>query len=48
MLRIDGQVVHLDYFKKLDRYVEVDIDLVISKLTDHQPPSTTFKASMRP
>lgn len=33
MLRIDGQVVHLDDFKKLDRYVEHDIDLVISKLS---------------
>ena len=41
MLRIDGQVVHLDDFKKLDRYVEHDIDLVMSKLTAHQPPSTT-------
>ena len=44
MLRIDGQVVHLDDFKKLDRYVEHDIDLVISKLTVHQPPSTTSQS----
>ncbi|MCH2074253.1 MAG: excinuclease ABC subunit UvrA, partial [Puniceicoccaceae bacterium] len=44
MLRIDGQVVLLDDFKKLDRYVEHDIDLVISKLTAHQPPSTTSQS----
>ena len=40
MLRIDGKVVHLDDFKKLDRYVEHDIDLVISKLTNHLSPFT--------
>lgn len=44
MLRIDGKVVHLDDFKKLDRYVEHDIDLVISKLTTHQPPTTTSQS----
>jgi excinuclease ABC subunit A len=31
-LRIDGKVVHLDDFKKLDRYVEHDIDLVVTEL----------------
>ncbi|MGC6424459.1 MAG: excinuclease ABC subunit UvrA [Lentimonas sp.] len=41
-LRIDGQLVHLDDFKKLDRYVEHDIDLVVSKLsTTHSQISTS-------
>ena len=32
-LRIDGSLVHLDDFQKLDRYVEHDIDLVVAHLT---------------
>ncbi|MDP4610868.1 MAG: excinuclease ABC subunit UvrA [Opitutales bacterium] len=37
MLRIDGTIVHLDNFKKLDRYKEHDIDLVITPLSiNHQ------------
>lgn len=44
MLRIDGQVVHLDDFKKLDRYVEHDIDLVISKLSTISSQVFTFQS----
>jgi excinuclease ABC subunit A len=49
MLRIDGKVVHLDDFKKLDRYVEHDIDLVIRQ-THHSPTDQAplLKASMKP
>ena len=32
MLRIDGELVHLTDFKKLDRYVEHDIDLIVCDL----------------
>jgi excinuclease ABC subunit A len=33
-LRIDGKIVNLDDFKKLDRYVEHDIDLVVTTLKE--------------
>ena len=33
MLRIDGEMVPIDQFQKLDRYREHDIDLVISELS---------------
>jgi len=49
-LRIDGRLVPLDQFKKLDRYVEHDIELVISKLsTSHSPLSTaqSLKETLR-
>ncbi len=36
MLRIDGQLVPLDQFKKLDRYVEHDIELVVEEITGGQ------------
>jgi excinuclease ABC subunit A len=38
LLCVDGALVHLDQFKKLDRYVEHDIDLIISDLRSQ--PST--------
>lgn len=38
-LRIDGKVVRLEDFKKLDRYVEHDIDLVIATLTPQETHS---------
>jgi excinuclease ABC subunit A len=43
-LRIDGKVVHLEHFKKLDRYVEHDIDLVITTLT---PQPTHSKQALK-
>ena len=36
ILRIDSRLVHLDDFKKLDRYVEHDIDLVVAELNGGQ------------
>ncbi|KRP37986.1 MAG: excinuclease ABC subunit A [Opitutaceae bacterium BACL24 MAG-120322-bin51] len=42
-LRIDGQLVPIKDFKKLDRYSEHDIELVIADLTQHQ---TTLKQQL--
>ncbi|HBR94041.1 MAG TPA: excinuclease ABC subunit A, partial [Opitutae bacterium] len=42
MLRIDGQLTELSKFKKLDRYKEHDIDLIVSELsTSHSQLSTS-------
>lgn len=48
MLRIDGARVRLDNFKKLDRYVEHDIDLIIADLIGGATPSSTaLKEALR-
>ncbi len=39
-LRIDGVIVPLDHFKKLNRYSEHDIDLIIAKLSTGQSRSS--------
>jgi excinuclease ABC subunit A len=49
-LRIDGQLVPISQFKKLDRYSEHDIELIVDQLTSHQSqPSTsqTLKEALR-
>ncbi len=38
-LRIDGRLIHLKDFKKLNRYAEHDIDLVVASLGKATPPS---------
>jgi excinuclease ABC subunit A len=40
-LRIDGRFVPLDQFRKLDRYVEHDIELVIASLAAKDPAART-------
>ena len=40
ILRIDGKMVPLDQFKKLDRYKEHDIDLIISDVSSNSTLST--------
>ncbi|MGZ0657464.1 excinuclease ABC subunit UvrA [Coraliomargarita sp. W4R72] len=45
MLRIDGKIVEIKNFKKLDRYVEHDIDLIVSELPTS--PSTSLKEALR-
>ncbi|PXA03082.1 excinuclease ABC subunit A [Coraliomargarita sinensis] len=43
MLRIDGQMVPLDQFQKLDRYREHDIDLVLEELSARQRTTAAIK-----
>ena len=44
MLRIDGQLVPLDQFQKLDRYKEHDIDLVVAAFPRGKRPGVPAKA----
>jgi excinuclease ABC subunit A len=47
-LRIDGQLVPLDRFKKLDRYKEHDIDLVVSQIHSQLPTlHSSLKTALR-
>ncbi len=50
-LRIDGQLIQIAEFKKLDRYVEHDIDLVITTFTkgsdNEASPALLFKEALR-
>jgi excinuclease ABC subunit A len=44
MLRIDGEMIPLDQFQKLDRYREHDIDLVITQLAVSPQPSAISRS----
>lgn len=47
-LRIDGELVAIDKFKKLDRYKEHDIELVVSDLKEKTTPaSSALKEALR-
>ena len=47
-LRIDGKLVEIAQFKKLDRYKEHDIDLVVSALSvGASPQASTLKEALR-
>jgi excinuclease ABC subunit A len=47
MLRIDGKMVRLDQFKKLDRYREHDIDLIIAETRrDACPKASALKKDL--
>ncbi|MEM8868445.1 MAG: excinuclease ABC subunit UvrA, partial [Verrucomicrobiota bacterium] len=48
ILRIDGTLVHLDHFQKLDRYVEHDIDLIVSEIArDVRTQTSALKEALK-